>query len=212
MLAHINPQAYHTQPNHIRLLSYAPCKHWCRGKSRTGSMLRMQPRSCCAGPATSDDLSQSFSVAHGIIHRSVQRSQHFGEWSRIIVEGLAVLRGILPHYNVFVEASTPLGEALQVMYGKALEFNDAGAVRESEIVQKDYSQQITSNEALASLLHQRRIQSLVARHLPRVALLHYFTNGPRVVQLEHLAIHDVEGLAVGCAGLNEYVVVGCLGY
>ena len=45
-----------------------------------------------------------------------------------VVKGLAVLKGELPHYDVFVEASTPLGEALQAEYGQALPIHDVSAV------------------------------------------------------------------------------------
>ena len=51
------PQAYHAQPNHIGLLSYAPCLHWTRGKSPTGPMLGMPSRSRGAAPGTADDRS-----------------------------------------------------------------------------------------------------------------------------------------------------------
>ena len=68
--------------------------------------------------------------------------------SRIIVKDLAVLIEILHAYDVFVEANTPLGEALQVMYGKVLELDDAGAVNERERMRQDYSQQMPGNETL----------------------------------------------------------------
>ena len=56
-----------------------------------------------------------------------------------VVKGLAILKGELPHYDVFVEASTPLGKALQAEYGKALDINDARAVWEMK--QQRFSQQ-----------------------------------------------------------------------
>ena len=58
------------------------------------------------------------------------------------------MRDISPHNDVFVKANTPLDEALQVMYGKALELDDVGAVSERETAQQDYSQQVTGNETL----------------------------------------------------------------
>ena len=72
----------------------------------------------------------SFSVAHGIFPRSVQRAKvsDHGQGSSVLIE-------IPPHNDVFVEANTRLGEALQVMYSKTLELDDAGAVSERETAQ-----------------------------------------------------------------------------
>ena len=69
----------------------------------------------------------------------VQRSQLQKHHKRV-----AVLEGMLPHYDVFVEASTPHGEPIQLMYCKALELDDAGAVSIIEMLQKYYSKQVTS--------------------------------------------------------------------
>ena len=43
-----------------------------------------------------------------------------------------------------------------------------------------------------------------------VVMLHRLTltHGPSIVQLERLAIHDLESLAERIVGINEYVVVG----
>ena len=57
-------------------------------------------------------------------------------WNR---KGAVVLIRMLSHYDVFDKASTPLGDALQVMYCEVLETDDAGVVSERGTVQQDYS-------------------------------------------------------------------------
>ena len=68
-------------------------------------------------------------------------------------KGVTVLKRMMSHYDVFVEASTPHGEALQVIYGKALKLDDAGSVSKMEMVQQNYSQQVTSNEKSLDASH-----------------------------------------------------------
>ena len=47
-----------------------------------------------------------------------------------LVEGFSVLKGELPHFDVFVVGESPLGKALQVSFGEALEAEDVNALLE----------------------------------------------------------------------------------
>ena len=128
MLAHTYPKAYHAQPNNTCCFIYTMSALVSGEVTHRFNAL----------DATTIPRSNSSHCGRSIYCPSQSHMEFFTEVCNVrlsqIIKSFAVLTEILPHYDVFVETNAPLGEALQVMYGKALELDGAVAVSKSAAI------------------------------------------------------------------------------